>query len=230
MTQARRILANKYATVTGEMVSKTELKRRQKAREVAAKKAEKAAAAPPKPTKEKKVDGEDMSDLNPNQYFEARCREVKRWKETKNPDPYPHKFHVNFDARQFHDRFKHFKKGESDKNTEIRLGGRIITKRSYGKKLRFYDIKSEGVIVQVMCSQDEALNKDSFLAEHERLQRGDIIGVLGFPGRTNPTTRDEGELSVMAKDVILLTPCLHQLPTIVRISIDTKVVEAANHF
>ena len=49
---------------TGEMVSKSELKKRQKARQAAAKKAEKAAAAPP--PKEKSKDKLDMSDLNPN--------------------------------------------------------------------------------------------------------------------------------------------------------------------
>jgi lysyl-tRNA synthetase class 2 len=39
------------------------------------------------------------------------------------------------------------------------------------------------------------------------LRRGDIIGVVGFPGKTN-----KGELSVFAEDVILLSPCLHMLP------------------
>lgn len=201
---------------TGEMVSKTELKKRQKIREVAAKKAEKAAAAAPTKPKKEKAGGEDMQEPNPNQYFEMRCQEVKRWKETKEPDPYPHKFQVNFDARQFHPRFKHLKTGETERGAEIRLGGRIITKRSYGNNLRFYDIKSEGVMIQVMCQINEAANKDTFVTQHERLQRGDIIGVVGFPGRTQPKTRDEGELSIFAQDVILLTPCLHQLPTVVR--------------
>jgi lysyl-tRNA synthetase class 2 len=39
------------------------------------------------------------------------------------------------------------------------------------------------------------------------------IGVVGFPGRTNPRSRDVGELSVFARDVVLLAPCLHQLPS-----------------
>lgn len=199
---------------TGEMVSKTELKRRQKAREAAAKKAEKAAAVPQKPKKEKTTGGEDMSDLNPNQYFEMRCREVNAWKETHDPNPYPHKFQTNFDAREFAPKFNYLKTGETKKDTEIRIGGRIITKRSYGNSLRFYDIKSEGVIIQVMCQINEATNKNTFASQHEHLQRGDIIGVIGFPGRTQPKTRDEGELSIFAREVMLLTPCLHQLPTL----------------
>ncbi len=51
--------------ITGEKVSKTELKKRQKQREIEKKKKEKAAAAPPKA--EKKVSAEeDESNLTPN--------------------------------------------------------------------------------------------------------------------------------------------------------------------
>jgi lysyl-tRNA synthetase class 2 len=53
--------------VTGEKVSKSELKRRQKKREKEAEKKDKAAAAPPKPKAEKKTSAEDEeSNLTPN--------------------------------------------------------------------------------------------------------------------------------------------------------------------
>ena len=53
---------------TGERVSKSELKKREKARQVAAKKAEKAATAGPAPTKkEPKVSEEEAEkELTPN--------------------------------------------------------------------------------------------------------------------------------------------------------------------
>jgi lysyl-tRNA synthetase class 2 len=75
----------------------------------------------------------------------------------------------------------------------------------------------DGVRVQVMAQSNLATNSETFLAQHENLQRGDIIGVIGYPGRTNPkskTDENKGELSVMAKEVKLLTPCLHMLPTV----------------
>lgn len=50
--------------------------------------------------------------------------------------------------------------------------------------------------------------EEDFATIHSRLRRGDIIGVMGNPGRTKA-----GELSVQALDVKLLTPCLHMLPT-----------------
>jgi lysyl-tRNA synthetase, class II len=54
--------------VTGERVSKSELKKRQKQRQLEEKKAAKAAAAPPKQDKKKAAGSEELdeSNLNPN--------------------------------------------------------------------------------------------------------------------------------------------------------------------
>ena len=52
--------------VTGEKVSKSELKRRQKVREKEAKKKEKEAAAPPKAEKKKVSAEEEEANLTPN--------------------------------------------------------------------------------------------------------------------------------------------------------------------
>ncbi len=56
--------------VTGERVSKSELKKRQKQRQKDEEKAKKAAAAPPKPAAAKKSNAEaDEKELNPNVLF-----------------------------------------------------------------------------------------------------------------------------------------------------------------
>lgn len=73
--------------------------------------------------------------------------------------------------------------------------------------------KAEGTSIQVMCQIDNAKGDVEFEKQHENIQRGDIIGVIGFPGRTNPKKGGEGELSIFAREVILLTPCLRMLPT-----------------
>jgi lysyl-tRNA synthetase, class II len=204
--------------VTGEMVSKTELKKRQKQRMKDAEKQKKAAAAPPKPVAAKKTNAEaDEKELNPNQYFEIRSRTVNKLRETKNPNPYPHKFQVEYDLRSFVEDFGYLKSGENVKDKVIRVGGRIYNKRSAGSKLIFYDVKTDGVKVQVMCqAQDVAQGGVSFDEQHLNLRRGDIVGVIGYPGRTAPKSKiekgEEGELSIFATEVILLTPCLHALP------------------
>lgn len=62
--------------VTGEKVSKTELKKRQKLREREAKKQEKEAAAPPK-TQKKVSAEEDEANLTPNVSTQRHSRRLK---------------------------------------------------------------------------------------------------------------------------------------------------------
>ncbi|KAL2835248.1 hypothetical protein BDW59DRAFT_137389 [Aspergillus cavernicola] len=199
--------------VTGEKVSKTELKKRQKMRERDAKKKEKAAAAPSKPD-QKKISAEDEeANLTPNQYFEIRSNRINKLRETKQPDPYPHKFHVTDDLRKFLKDYESLEKGEQKPETAVRIAGRIFTKRTSGAKLIFYDIRAEGVKVQVVCQAQNITGDGSFEAQHEHIRRGDIIGIVGFPGRSNPKNRPDGELSIFATEVVLLAPCLHAIPS-----------------
>lgn len=208
--------------VTGEMISKTELKKRVKARQKEAEKAKKAAAAPaPAPSKKKEADASASAEaaekeLTPNQYFEIRSRAVNKLRETKSPNPYPHKFQVTYDIRKLNEEFGYLKSGETARDKVIQVGARIFTKRSSGAKLVFYDVRNEGVKVQVMCQAQEASGSVPFEAQHEHLRRGDVVGIIGFPGRTAPKSRlakgEEGELSIFATEIVLLTPCLHALP------------------
>ncbi len=76
-----------------------------------------------------------------------------------------------------------------------------------GKKLVFYDLKQEGERLQVMCNTNNHKSLREFEELHSTIRRGDIIGAVGFPGRTNTS-----ELSLAATEVQLLSPCLHMLP------------------
>ncbi|MCJ1313961.1 lysyl-tRNA synthetase [Agyrium rufum] len=198
--------------VTGERVSKSELKKRIKQREIEEKKKQKSAAAPAKAIKNVSAE-EAENNLTPNQYFEIRSARIKKLRETKQPNPYPHKFHVNTDLREFLKEHASIPTGEHKQDVEIRLAGRVYTKRSAGAKLVFYDLRAEGVKVQIMCQANASESSVPFEDQHENLRRGDIIGIIGYPGRTAPKNRPEGELSIFAKEVILLTPCLHQIPS-----------------
>lgn len=50
-------------------------------------------------------------------------------------------------------------------------------------------------------------SEEDFAVDTEKIRRGDIIGCVGFPGKTK-----KGELSIMPKTITLLSPCLHMLP------------------
>ena len=104
-------------------------KRRDKQRFTANKKAEKAAAAPTPPTSKKTQNAEDAeAQLDPRQYFELRSRAIKQLRETHQPNPYPHKFHVTTDMEGFVQDYEGLKTGEEKKDVEVRIGGRIYTK------------------------------------------------------------------------------------------------------
>ncbi|KJY00711.1 lysyl-trna synthetase like protein [Zymoseptoria brevis] len=202
--------------VTGEKVSKSEFKKRQKLREKEVKKAEKEATRQPPPQAKRKAGSaeEDEAKLNPNQYFEIRSRAVKRMKETNSPNPYPHKFHVTYDLANFEKDFGHLKKGEFIKEKVMSIGCRIYNIRVAGDNLRFYEVSVNGAEIQIMAQNFENTSEVPFADQHEILRRGDIIGVTGYPGRTNPKREDNpGELSIFAQNVVLLAPCLHQIPS-----------------
>ncbi|TGZ83216.1 lysyl-tRNA synthetase [Ascodesmis nigricans] len=195
--------------VTGEMVSKSELKKRQKKREAEKKKADKKPVVPV--VVKKTEEGLDETKLTPNQYFELRSRTINKLRETKSPNPYPHKFHVNDQIPDIVKAYTGLKKGEVKKDVEVRIAGRVHSYRESSKKLRFYDVHAGGAKIQIMAQAQEATG--DYMAQHEHLRRGDIIGIVGYPGRTNPKAEDnQGELSVFAKEVVLLTPCLRVLP------------------
>ena len=134
-------------------------------------------------------------------------------RESKQPNPYPHKFQVTNDLREFLKEYESLEKGEQKPDIPVRIAGRIYTKRTSGTKLNFYDIRAEGVKVQVMCQAQNATGDVPFEQQHEHLRRGDIVGIVGFPGRTAPKNRADGELSIFAREIVLLSPCLHAIPS-----------------
>lgn len=203
--------------ITGEKVSKTELKKRQKLRQKQKEKDQREIASPKPASSKSRCVEDDEKKLNPNQYFEIRSRNINKLRQIKKPNPYPHKFHANYDLRNFNSQYGYLKSGEANRDDEVRVGARIYNKRASGNKLFFYDVRSEGVKLQVMCQLQEAKECGlPFAEQHEHLRRGDIIGIVGFPARTAPARKiqkgEEGELSIFATEIILLTPCLHQLP------------------
>lgn len=197
--------------VTGEMISKQELKRREKQRAKDANKAAKGPAPQAKPKEDAKASGANEEELNPNQYYELRSRQILNLKETQSPNPYPHKFHVTSSLTRYVELYG--KEGKIPPGTKLEgvtesLAGRIHNIRASGAKLKFYDLHGEGVKVQIMATQQDSADPDSFVANHDTFRRGDIVGVTGIPSRTK-----KGELSITPSSMTLLSPNLHQLPS-----------------
>jgi lysyl-tRNA synthetase, class II len=165
------------------------------------------------------------------QYFELRSRQIRKLKETQNPNPYPHKFEVSISITDYITKYGpegKIKSGEKIEGEIVSVAGRIHNIRASGQKLRFYDLHGEGGKIQIMATQQyvhkplficncpdlnilfyrDAKDPEGFVTAHEHFRRGDIVGVVGTPSRTK-----KGELSISPQEMILLAPNLHQLPS-----------------
>ena len=102
--------------------------------------------------------------------------------------------------------------------------GRIMLKRSSGKNLYFYTIVSNGSEFQIMSDLKSYSSVDGFNKIHNMTGRGDIIGAQGYIAKTK-----KGELSLVPSKMILLTPCLHILPS-THFGIEDKEIRYSNRY
>ena len=185
---------------TGEQISKSEFKRRQKMKK---KKEEE---------EKKKAIKKDEEELDPTKYFENR----KAWLEKRiqgGENPFPHKFQVSISLPDFIKEYANItKKGEFLPEI-VQVAGRVNSIRKSGASLIFYDIVGEDAKIQIFVNRKNHKGQKSFDETHDPIRRGDFIGIIGNPGRTNPKDK-EGELSVSANEVIQLSYCLHMLPKV----------------
>lgn len=127
-------------------------------------------------------------------------------------------------ANQFFEQYSHLTPGqemlELDFESELVLYGRVESKRQSGKKLAFYTVRQgRDRVIQVVLSIDHFRSFDisknekssevasDFAFINETVKRGDVIAVRGVPYRTSA-----GELSIRARAIELVSPCLHSLP------------------
>ncbi|XP_072029554.1 lysine--tRNA ligase-like isoform X2 [Amphiura filiformis] len=196
---------------TGEVLSKSEQKRRAKAAKKAQEKEEKAKALAATQAeqgvqqKKKATAVEDEESLDPREYFKIRSQAVRNLKDTSEP-PYPHKYHVSIGFEHFIETYGSIDVGQAHSDV-VSLSGRVHAKRASGNKLLFYDLRADGLKLQVMAQLQNFPSEEEFNRINDKIRRGDIIGVKGHPGKTK-----KGELSIMPTEMTLLSPCLHMLP------------------
>lgn len=104
------------------------------------------------------------------------------------------------------EKYKELPNGAHEEDVSVSIAGRVKSKRASGAKLIFYDLWADGSRVQVMC-QAQYHDGDDFQEIHSMINRGDIMGVRGFVGKSQ-----RGELSVFPRRAQLLSTCLHMLP------------------
>ncbi|KAI9095454.1 hypothetical protein DFS34DRAFT_172920 [Phlyctochytrium arcticum] len=109
---------------------------------------------------------------------------------------------------EFSNRFdKKFESGEWGKDLNCALAGRIISRRDASKKLVFLDVQRDGQRTQIILKRDDFSSKEEFAHLLALVKEGDHIECVGYPGRS-----PAGELSLVARSLVLLAPCLHRVP------------------
>jgi len=188
-----------------QLLKKSEQKRRLKTEQKLKEKAEKEKNKP----EEKEVtqvtkDALKDEEITPNEYFKLRSSAIQAM---GSEVAYPHKYHVDISMQDYIDKFSHLTNGQALDTESYSIAGRIHAIRESGSKLVFYDLRGEGLKLQVMATLGSYESADLFAADVSKIKRGDIIGVKGHPTRTKT-----GELSIVPKKLELLSACLHALP------------------
>ena len=114
-------------------------------------------------------------------------------------DPFQEtKFDVTHHAQDIKDDF------DALEGSEVRIAGRLMSKRGMGK-VSFCDLQDKSGRIQLYARKDEMDEE-----EYNRFKKydiGDIVGVVGEVFRTQ-----RGEMSVRAKTITLLSKSLRPLP------------------
>jgi len=202
-------------------MSKSQLKKLQKAEAAAKKRAEKEAARKEREAaagaSRKKNPFDAPEETDPSKYYENRMATLAA-AERAGVNPYPHKWHVSALLPKFIATYGSLEAGERSEEM-VSIAGRVLSKRSAGAKLVFYDLQADGCKIQVLANyaqygggtQEDADAESKRQAEWERvnvlINRGDLIGARGYPCRSK-----KGELSISPVELQLLSPCLHMLP------------------
>lgn len=150
---------------------------------------------------------EEEGEMDPHLYYENRSKIILEQKKN-GLNPYPHKFQQTITIPEFIEKYKSLQDGEHLNDVSLQITGRIMRVSSSGQKLRFFDLVGDGEKIQVLANYTfHDHEKSNFSECYDKIRRGDIVGIKGFPGKSK-----KGELSIFPKETTLLSTCLHMLP------------------
>lgn len=86
-------------------------------------------------------------EISPNEYLKLRIQHVQQLKDA-GQKVYPHKFHVGTSLTEFLKMYENLTQ-EQEIQEEVTVAGRVHAIRESSQKLRFYDLRGEGVKLQV---------------------------------------------------------------------------------
>ena len=129
----------------------------------------------------------------------------------KGIDPFGQAFERTANSKSIRDEFGEASKEELEaKNVEVKIAGRIMSKRRMGKMCFMHVLDKDGQI-QLVINKADVCEEAYELVKASDI--GDIIGLKGIVYRTNPNDNNpKGELSVYVKEYTHLSKALRPLP------------------
>ncbi len=125
-----------------------------------------------------------------------------------NRNNYPHYWPINGKIEDIITKYQDIENGARLQDVTYSIMGRILQKRASSKKLVFYTLSIDGYDFQVISDLGSYKNETDFYKVHDETKLGDIVGVDGYIGKGK-----RGELSIFPKVMMVLSPCLHDLPS-----------------
>ena len=146
-------------------------------------------------------------------YYKYRLQHIKNLK-SQGINPYPHTFTPTVTFEEYIDKYQNIEANVNYCESVEHIAGRVILVRDSSKKLKFYTLQDHQTKLQLIMNfkhykYDDDINENTKLELFVKntANRGDIVGIVGFAYRTK-----QGELSIIAYKMTVLSPCLHLLP------------------
>ena len=137
----------------------------------------------------------------------------QKMEELKNQgiNPFGNAYSRTDNSKSIKDAYQGFSKEElEEKKIEVKIAGRIMSKRRMGK-MCFMHIQDKEGLIQLVINKTDVGEEVYEIVKASDI--GDIIGLKGLVYRTNPSENNPtGELSVYVLEYTHLTKCLTPLP------------------
>jgi len=136
------------------------------------------------------------------QIIDERIKKIESLKK-EGINPYPQTFEKKDWCGLLQEKYRGLK-NEETKDDIIVIAGRLMTIRSLGK-ISFGTLQDDSGKIQILIQKGECDEK--IIKIFKKIDAGDFIGVTGKPMRTK-----RGELSIVSKEIVLLSKAIKPLP------------------
>ncbi|EFA84574.1 leucyl-tRNA synthetase [Heterostelium album PN500] len=141
-------------------------------------------------------------------YTESRDEMIKNYEKITGRTVYAaEERQLTHTVADFRKQFESIATGSKQTDINVTVAGRIKSVRISSSKLAFIDIISDGHSLQIMADLKQYEDPTKYSTTITTIRKGDIIEINGIPAKTKV-----GELSIVPREIVLLTPCLRPIP------------------